>query len=115
VGIHDFENSIVERFSVLKAIFMVGIEAVDVIAIPGAVVAEVDICMVGKGNGNISSQTSMNATKGVLTVDQKRITRQARPEEDKRLAERRQIAEIGPPGTQKSLTPVHVALGKKSS
>jgi hypothetical protein len=63
VGIHDFENSIVERFSVLKAIFMVGIE-VDVITIPGAVVAEVDICMVGKGNGNISSQTSIECNKG---------------------------------------------------
>jgi hypothetical protein len=47
VGIHELEKSIVERFSVLKAISMEDIDAVDVIAIPAAVVV-VDICMMGK-------------------------------------------------------------------
>lgn len=50
VGIHELEKSIVERFSVLKAMFMEDIEAVDVIAIPEAVVV-VDICMVDKMMG----------------------------------------------------------------
>jgi hypothetical protein len=49
VGIHELEYSIVERFSVLKAMF-IEFEAVDVITVLDALVAVVDICMAGKKN-----------------------------------------------------------------
>lgn len=64
VGFHEFEKSSVDRFSVLKAIFMVDIEVVDVIAIPDAVVVAVVICMAGKTNGIMSFQSSIKSTEG---------------------------------------------------
>lgn len=64
VGLHEFEKSIVDRFSVLKAMFMVDMEAVDVIAIPDAVAVVVLICMVGKTNVTVSFQSSIKGTDG---------------------------------------------------
>lgn len=62
MGIHEVEYSIVERFSVLKAMGM-EVEAVDVITILDAVIV-VDISMAGKMDGTTLCQTSIEGTEG---------------------------------------------------
>lgn len=63
MGIHEVEYSIVERFSVLKAMGM-EVEAVDVITILDAVIVVVDISMAGKMDGTMLCQTSIEGTEG---------------------------------------------------
>lgn len=62
MGIHEVEYSIVERFSVLKAICMEA-EAVEVITGLDAFIVIVDICMTGKMDRTMSFQTSMEGTE----------------------------------------------------
>jgi hypothetical protein len=61
VGIHEVEYSIVERFSVLKAM-CIEAEAVDVITVLDAFV--VDISMAGKMDRTMLFQTSIEGTEG---------------------------------------------------
>lgn len=65
MGIHEVEYSIVDKFSVLKAICM-EVEAVEVITGLDAFIVIVDICMTGKMDGTMSFQLQWKAPKVVL-------------------------------------------------
>lgn len=96
MGIQEDEYSIVERFSVLKAMFMEA-EVVDVIAILDAVIVVEDICVAGKTDEIVSfSNFNRKYRRWHWTVDQNMNN------QGEVTIRGWQTAKIIPPGTRKS-------------